>query len=558
MTESLSNRTGISDIEFSEAEKKHILDTPDKILRWIKFNFEEQELKGRDIEPKNRYIDLSDCIISTFSHDGNSSMTNLCDIIKVNNNDGLLDCFKYNGYNNDYYQEVLEKIVCRNSLIHAAFFHSTKFHKEVDFDDSEFKGHASFGQCYFGKTASFQNTVYTGSFGFENCIFNDRVWFNNAKFNIYEVHFEYSIFKSEFNANNIVFIDDIKRIPNFGPSITFYGAIFENKLSLSNIDFTRNCIFTGAKFGSSVEFINSNFRTIVIFENAQINGNILFAVNNAREEKAETTTKNIINKIWFNKSNISGRIDIERCEIDEFESSFMGIKSGAVFRVYESSIQSLNLTSIHNNGALILENNGANIQEMTLKSAINTGMIEVENTNIQIIKERKTARLLKDSALKCGNSIDALEFRKKEMELLKNETTGNKWGSRLLLWFNEISNKHNTDWIRGVKFTIVCWIGFYLLFLITSRPDQIYALFTGQPVTWTCSLDIANGINYLWSLNFLETLSMWVNINFNVVWWLFILKVIQLLIVASIYIIGKIAIGYGIYQTISAFRKYGK
>ncbi len=557
MTEPLSNRTDISDIESSEAENKHILDTPDKILRWIKFNFEEQELKGRDIEPKNRYIDLSDCIISTFSHDGDPSMTNLCDIIKVNNNDGLLDCFKYNGYNNDYYQEVLEKIVCRNSLIHAAFFHCTKFHKEVDFDDSEFKGHASFGQCYFGKTASFQNTVYTGSFGFENCIFNDRVWFNNAKFNIYQVHFEYSIFKSEFNANNIVFIDDIKRTPNFVPSITFYGAIFENKLSLSNIDFTRNCIFIGAKFGSSVEFINSNFRTIVIFENAQINGNILFAVNNAREEKAETTTKNTINKIWFNKSNISGRIDIERCEIDEFEGSFMGIKSGAVFRIYESSIQSLDLTSIHNNGALILEDNKTNIEKMTLKSAINTGVIEVENTNIQIIEERKTARLLKDSALKSGNAIDALEFRKKEMDLLKKEIVSKD--SKFILWLNRVSNSHGTSWSRGILFTIICSTVFYLLFLLTSRPDEIYALFTGQPVTWTWSLDIANGINYVWSLNFLDALSTWIkSFDFHVIWWLVILKVIQLVIGVIFYIIGKIAIGYGIYQTISAFRKYGK
>jgi hypothetical protein len=557
MTESLSNRTDISDIEFSDADNKHILDTPDKILRWIKYKFEEQKSNINDIEPKNRYIDLSNCIISTFSHDGNPSMTNLCDIIEESGKYRFSNCFITNGYGNDYYQEVLESIVCRNSLIYAAFFNNTKFHKKVDFTDSEFKGYASFGRCYFEKTAYFSNTVYTGNFSFDICIFNDRVRFDKAKFNVYQVHFEYSIFKSEFNADNIVFIEDTDRNPNNVPNITFYGAVFENKLRLSNIDFTRNCIFIDTTFGGSVEFINSNFRTIVLFNNAQINTNILFAVNAEKNENTQTTTKNTINKICFNQSNISGRIDVERCEINEFEGFFMEIKSGAILRIYESFIQYLDLTSIHNNGTLILEDNKTNIEKITLKSAINTGVIEVENTNIQIIEERKTARLLKDSALKSGNTIDALEFSKKEMDLLEKEIVNKD--SMCILWLNRVSNSHGTSWRRGILFTIICSTVFYLLFLFTSRLDDIYALFTGQPVTWTWALDMSNGINYLWSLNFLDTLSTWIkSFDFQVIWWLVILKLIQLLIGISIYIIGKIAIGYGIYQTISAFRKYGK
>jgi hypothetical protein len=85
----------------------------------------------------------------------------------------------------------------------------------------------------------------------------------------------------------------------------------------------------------------------------------------------------------------------------------------------------------------------------------------------------------------------------------------------------------------------------------------VYAFLIGKTVIWTYSTDISDGITYLWSLNFLSTLSIWINkIDFQGVWWIVVLKLIQIIIVTMIYILGKIAIAYGIYQTITAFRKY--
>ena len=550
MTKATSNKIDISDIKFFRDENKQILDTPDKIIRWIKYKFEEQE-SSTFAEPINHYIDLSNSIISTTSHNGNPSMTNLCDIIKENRNNKSLDCFITNGYSNNYYQEVLEKVFCRNSLIYSAFFHNTKFHKEVDFEGSEFKGYASFGHCCFKKNANFQNTIYTGNFDFDNCIFIGRVLFNKAKFDVYQVHFDYSIFKDRFVANRIEFInDEIKNENrNIKPFISFCGTEFQNELKLSNINFTRECNFIRTKFESNVEFFNSDFKTSILFNNAQINGNILFTVNDGKDENAETNTSNTIKKACFNHSSISGRIDIERCQIDEFEGFFTEIKSSAILRICESFVKSLDLTSIHNNGTLILEDNKTGIEKITLKSAINTGLIEVDNTNIQIIVDRKTARLLKDSALKSGNTIDALEFRKKEMELLESEIVSRD--SKRLLWLNRVSNNHGTSWVRGLFFTFICSTVFYLFFLIISRLDGIYSLFTSQSVTWTLSLDFSNGIKYLWSLDFLDTLHTWVkNTDFQVIWWILILKLIYLIIGITVYIIGKITIAYGIYQTI--------
>jgi len=558
MRKTIPDNLDISDIEFIKDEKKHILDSSDKIIRWIKYKFNEQRTNSNNDSIKIEFIDLSDCIISTRSHDGKPIMTNLCDIIKEDKNGKLSDCFTNNG--NDYHQEIYKMIICNNSIVHSAFFHQTKFYKEVDFEGTEFRGYASFSSCFFEKHANFQKTKYSGNFDFESCTFNDYVWFNGAQFDVYEISFRSSIFKAGLDAEKIKFINGPTIINSKNPPyITFGNARFNNKLNLSNIDFTRNCIFNGAKFESNVEFFNTNFKTVVDFNNSQINGNILFAVNTEKTKHSKIIQKNIVNIISLNHINITGRIDIECCDINKLEGFFANIKEGAIIRIYESFIKTLDFTSISNKGVLILEDNHDGIDKIILTSAINFGIIETENTNIKNINDRRTARIFKDSALKYGNNIDALEFRKEEMRLLKKERQDKNLGFDLLLYLNGISNNHGTEWKKGFIFTFCCWIGFYLLFLITSRVDDIFAFITGKKVTWVFSNDILNGVRYLWSLNFLDTLSVWVSqLDFKTVWWMVLLKSIQLIIVFIIFILGKIAIGYGIYQTITAFRKYGK
>lgn len=566
MDENMTNRIDVSDVK-PDANGKHILNSPNKIIRWIKHQFEEQEIDYRnhdinDTSPLELFINLSDCIINTFPLDGNPSMTNLCDILNENDKVKLLDCFINNGSGNRFHQEVLERVECTNSLIYSAFFHQTKFHKDVNFEGTEFKRYASFGGCLFEKHTYFQKASFAGNFDFDRCTFNDNVYFKEAKFNIDQIHFGNSIFKGEFNAQKIEFLNDDKRhnISNANePYIDFYRAEFHQELNLSQIDFTRDCYFTDAKFYSSVNFVKSHFKTAVTFNNAEINGNVLFTAHSDEKDHSEIV-ENTIKNISFHGSTISGRLDFENCKIGELKGCFANVKNGAILRIYESRIKSINLTSIYNNGVIMLEDNHDNIEEITLKSAINSGVIEIENTEVRKITDRKTARILKDAALKSGNNIDALEYRKKEMELFKEDKNNNKSSdSKFLLWLNGISNNHGTNWCRGLQFTVICWIGSYLLFLITSRIEDIYALLNGQPITWTYSQDISNGISYLWSLNFLGTLSEWIEkVVFSSVWWLIILKLLQLLVVITLYIIGKIAIGYGIFQTISAFRKYGK
>ncbi|MEI8075982.1 MAG: pentapeptide repeat-containing protein [Bacteroidota bacterium] len=607
MDETNPNKTDISDIKQDE-QNRHILDNPDKIIRWIKHKFEAQKENEKGNPPDFRCIDLSNCIISTFSPNGIQLRTYLCDIITENEKEKSLECFHINGYGNSYYQEVSERVICKNSIIYSAFFDSTNFHKDVDFEGTEFNGYASFGNCLFDKHVNFQNTIFSGYFDFSYCTFNASTWFNKALFDIHQVNFEKTNFKGEFKAQKIRFLTNDKRVD---PYISFISAEFHDAVDLSEIDFTRDCKFEGAKFYRQVEFRKSNFFTGVTFENAEIAGNLLFT-SFPSDNKCEEIIENTINEIFLKRAIISGRIDFERCKIIDLNGNFVTIKNEAILRIYESRIEKLNLISVHNNGIIILEDNEKHIVEITLKSAMNRGIIEIENTEIQKIFDRKTARVLKDAAFKSGNIIDALKYKPKEMDLYKKElveklkiewkkyklpstiiiriittllilistiwlvsvinqdlyiligaiiallflwTSLGKWIVKastylkplvtffkaiplweyILLKLNTLSNNNGLSWFRGILFTLGVWFIFFNWFAMIK-----YGI--GDTFIWTDEYYLKKAIDFLWLFSGIKGLSK------DSATWAEIIP----------FIFGKIFIGYGIYQTISAFRKYGK
>lgn len=107
-----------------------------------------------------------------------------------------------------------------------------------------------------------------------------------------------------------------------------------------------------------------------------------------------------------------------------------------------------------------------------------------------------------------------------------------------LLGFNHISNKHNQSWSRGVAFTLGIGFVFYFLFLKSI----------GEPISPSLKFDIERFgelaksfwifMNPLHSVDFLNTDSTSWSSFFDYV--------------------GRIFIGYGMYQTIQAFRKFGR
>jgi hypothetical protein len=621
----LIERTDISDIKEIKGEdgvSRHELNTPTKIIAWIKYKFKQQEIDyNKEYRPFSfsKRIDLSNCIINTSSIGGKPSLTNLSDILKANDKGEKLDCFINNGFGNKYNHEVKVKIDCRNSLIHSGFFQNTKFHEHVNFEDSVFQGSTSFRDCLFEGVSSFKGARFNNTVCFSRSTFNMYVNFNNAQFDTSEVHFNNSIFKGNFYAKEIKFIKDSQdgsTAPNpvfdfsetefhkdvkfsdihFNLYCSFRNAKFHGKLEFTNIDFTEDCSFESAKLYGGVLFIQNSIRSSMTFLNARIEGSVLFRPLPPKDKNIDAY---LINKISLQQSVILGRIDFENCKIESLEACFANIQKSALFRIYKSKIKRLDFTSVYNDGAIMLEDNLDNIDEITFKSAINTGLIEIENTETKTIKDRKTARLLKDSAFKNGNTIDGLHFKAKEMALYHNELTdGNylkeisrsifftiiaaliiystrqfysviilylillaftwtsvsKWvvnqsifkslmrllkaypvGELFLLNLNNISNKNGLSWSRGLLFTFLAWILFYGLFIMSR--DGI-----GDVFFLSIETNREGFINYLWLPSGLKDLF---NDSKTTSW-----------LSSSIFILGKIAIAYGIYQTITAFRKY--
>ena len=109
---------------------------------------------------------------------------------------------------------------------------------------------------------------------------------------------------------------------------------------------------------------------------------------------------------------------------------------------------------------------------------------------------------------------------------------------KITLWFNKNSNEFDTNWIAGVNFSLLVGILSYLVVLVAMNDD--------------IELDTSTeGIsNFITSLVDVFNLTKWVN-----------LEIIDIRLEGFPYLllfIGRIFIGYGYYQTIQAFRKFGK
>lgn len=156
-----------------------------------------------------------------------------------------------------------------------------------------------------------------------------------------------------------------------------------------------------------------------------------------------------------------------------------------------------------------------------------------------------TIRIIKNQLSKTENKIDYLQYNALEQELLLEDNT-TQLSERILLRLNKKSNYFGNNWLKGVWFTLRMSIYGFVLLLITNK-------FLSN-----------SGYNYLISFNsklpnanFQEILREWLKFTFS-----FDLRSYKNYeshgVLLFIFFFFKIFIGYGVYQTIAAFRKHSK
>lgn len=394
-----------------------------------------------------------------------------------------------------------------------------------------------------------------GRYDFEQCVFNfevnqwvnefdDRVCFSNAEFN-HKVSFKGTKFKKQAEFGGCIF----NQYVDFSECVfedDYWPSSFENSVNFSHTRFEKHTTFWGLNFSGSAHFCYSNFKKGVDFEESVFNGELNFFESiisgDANFKHVECKKKvnawdlTCLGDISFEWANFREKVNFSEMKVENGAANFHGTNFGGNAYFYTGIFHSIDL----------------------IKSVIEKGVYfldaKIENAN------RETWRIIKNEFLKQNNRIEslkyhALEMRQYEIELFgKGKLSkfkvirffheffdlfkGKNRSDKTILFLNRISNDNNKNPFVGIKFTVLATIISYLLFLFTLKLEN--------------NLEYEFGLKYLGNniKHLLEMLNI-TNFNFQPFGYEYNWAHIVLFI-------GRIFIGYGIYQTIQAFRKFGK
>ena len=285
----------------------------------------------------------------------------------------------------------------------------------------------------------------------------------------------------------------------FNKKVRFHRSVFNKTVSFDNTTFKDLADFYDVTFNNIQRFVLTDFLGITIFSHVKFNHQVQFIYNK--------TSKDTI--VSFENAEFKQSLDISRanfwCKLN-FWSAKINTSPSELW-LYETDSVEKKDNLKHKKAYKVL---------------------------------RETYRIIKDVFQKEGNNIEAISYYMKEMSAYESELKINKneskFEERLALFFNKQSNEFGTSWTTGLIFTVIVTVFFYSLFLI----------FLSDELSFDCSWDSAGSLikHFLEFLNITKWDIKPFGVDFK---WAYIFL-----------FVGRIFIGYGYYQTIQAFRKYGK
>lgn len=337
--------------------------------------------------------------------------------------------------------------------------------------------------------------------------------------------------------------------------INFDSKKIINELNLSKCKFEKDVIFTNCTFNKNVDFRECDFRERVSFKKSVFKDKTRFhlAVFDKSASFENTTFESLVDfycadfmdtQIFFLTdflditifSNVSFHRQIQFLYNKVGEKSFVSFEN-AVFQ------ESLDISRSNFWCQLQVWGLSTTVvpQEQWLYETDNIEESEIDTNYFALMRIRESYRRIKQELRSEGNNIEALKFHKYEMNIyrleIKNRQSKNLIEDRITLWFNRLSNNFGFSWSRALLFTLITTFIFYTLFLFSISDHLIFDVSLNS---------IGNTLKYF--IQFLNITS-WDYEPFGVseyIWGYIILY------------IGRLFIGYGYYQVIQAFRKYGK
>lgn len=418
---------------------------------------------------------------------------------------------------------------------------------------------------------------------FKNCVFSQEIKVKDVDNPAFELIFVNCKFLNTLLINNNT-LRDLKLVWYLNNSTsenysTIYSK-FENEINISNNTFLNNCkisriniidgnfLFIGNKFlkepreiysKSKIEFTVCEISNSTI-NNGSFNNNIFYLpfdfrnniLNYNVDYTGHTFKNNLFQKTFFSGTDFGQFAEFFECDfygttlfdkiknIRTTDLHFRNCKFTGFTHFSSSKINTITFDYVLFERNVSFKDSNFNLikfEEVKFEKGAFFDDLNKNNSNIIINWDRNTLREIKRELVNSHNQIDYLRFKAYELEAYKKEK-GKSWKDSFILFFNEQSNYFGLDWFKGLKFTLYTSFICYLLYIIT------FAIVIKSIVHLPNSVEdfFVNYLNFLNPFSFLKS-----PIDESEKYFFPFL----------FFIIGKIFVSYGIYQTAQAFRKFG-
>lgn len=384
-------------------------------------------------------------------------------------------------------------------------------YKNLEFD-CDIKIPFSFSLKGIGNVNAIQNFLSQNKYSIRNCNFNGRV---EIKESHRELKFESCNFnlcaKIESRSSNLTFKDcSFKRInleeTKFNKSSNGFAKL---RVKRSDVYFSN---FKNARFNDLVDFYKTTFHENLIFYKTDFLDILVLSATKFKKNLLFTYT-------------LLGDKVILRSTVFEagFDFSLSIIKGQLAIFDLEHTFDSFKTI-------------GAPKDEEDYEIAVSI------DGNIPISNKLETYRLLKAEFETQKNIPESLKFKLIEKRTYKRilETQDLSWQNvfdQISLWLNWKSNKHGTSYWSAFRFIILVGGFFFYLSLIATSSFEP----TWNPLEW----DYENGISYFMQFLIPTHKFNYLGEGVNLNWGYYTLD-----------FLGRLFVGYGIYQFIQAFRKF--
>ncbi len=399
-----------------------------------------------------------------------------------------------------------------------------KFKISIDFSKTVFKYRAGFVAAVFSGRAVFFGATFLSDVNFSEANFLGPAYFWQATFSE-DVSFMKTTFLDIIEFNHVIFLDKVAFISTtFSKSVDFWGATFEKESNFRGCRFFKEPRFTNTKFEDTVIFLEAEFKEDTVFYQTYFKGATIFsqAIFKGHALFIYSVISNalVLQGVTFEQNK---GLDLASATITGTVNPF-----GFSLQGYTTSDKT-NLSEYY--------------------KAINTKLDSVDGENITIEAipthiKRETFRILKEACEKQSNIVESLEFKKLEKETLFKETLENAskgffpflkaLPNLLVLSLNAISNWFGSSYFLAFFFTI----GVGLLFFNLSL---LYTI----KLNYAFSFNIEHGVK-----DFLSFMNPTHGFDY--------IGLAENNLTTGFYVfdfLGRIFVGYGIYQFIRAFRK---